>query len=185
METNQDNIPEEELAELTQKQQRFVEEYCIHFNATRAAIKAGYSEDSARAIGCENLTKPNIKQAIDIRVKSMTMTADEALLRMTDLARGSFESFLEVDDNQEMSIMLNSDEAKSKLHLIKKIKQTKRRFGEDGYDVITEIELHDSKDAIAKILQMHGKLIEKVDHTTNGEKIEQTTIIFSNGVRNE
>ena len=37
----------------------------IDLNATQAAIRAGYSPDSARDIGCENLTKPNIKAAID------------------------------------------------------------------------------------------------------------------------
>ena len=50
---------------MTEKQRRFVEEYLIDLNATQAAIRAGYSPDSARDIGCENLTKPNIKAAID------------------------------------------------------------------------------------------------------------------------
>ena len=50
---------------MTAKQERFVEEYLIDLNATQAAIRAGYSPDSARDIGCENLTKPNIKAAID------------------------------------------------------------------------------------------------------------------------
>ena len=50
---------------MTKKQKRFVEEYLIDLNATQAAIRAGYSPDSARDIGCENLTKPNIKAAID------------------------------------------------------------------------------------------------------------------------
>lgn len=49
---------------LTAKQQTFVEEYLIDLNATQAAIRAGYSEDTARAIGCENLTKPDIASAI-------------------------------------------------------------------------------------------------------------------------
>lgn len=50
---------------MTKRQKRFVEEYLIDLNATQAAIRAGYSPDSARDIGCENLTKPNIKAAID------------------------------------------------------------------------------------------------------------------------
>jgi len=53
------------VAKLTAKQQRFVEEYLIDLNATQAAIRAGYSPESAKEIGCENLTKPNIKAAID------------------------------------------------------------------------------------------------------------------------
>ena len=35
-------------AKLTEKQQRFVEEYLIDLNATQAAIRAGYSAKTAR-----------------------------------------------------------------------------------------------------------------------------------------
>lgn len=41
------------------------EEYLIDLNATQAAIRAGYKIDSARDIGCENLTKPNIAEEIE------------------------------------------------------------------------------------------------------------------------
>ena len=50
---------------MTKKQKRFVEEYLIDLNATQAAIRAGYSPDTARSIGNENLTKPDIKAAVD------------------------------------------------------------------------------------------------------------------------
>ena len=52
------------MANLTPKQQRFVEEYLIDLNATQAAIRAGYSEKTAKEIGSENLTKPNVAKAI-------------------------------------------------------------------------------------------------------------------------
>ena len=50
---------------LTSKQQKFVNEYIISGNATQAAIKAGYSKRTARKIGQENLTKPDIKAALN------------------------------------------------------------------------------------------------------------------------
>ena len=50
---------------LTAKQQRFIEEYLIDLNATQAAIRAGYSEKTAYAIGEENLRKPVIKAEIE------------------------------------------------------------------------------------------------------------------------
>ena len=59
-------------SELTPKQQRFVEEYLVDLNATQAAIRAGYSEDSARAIGHENLTKPDIAAAIEAAKKRLS-----------------------------------------------------------------------------------------------------------------
>ncbi|HHQ6550895.1 TPA: terminase small subunit [Serratia fonticola] len=46
---------------LTDKQEMFCREYLIDLNATQAAIRAGYSERTARALGCENLTKPDIQ----------------------------------------------------------------------------------------------------------------------------
>lgn len=49
----------------TLKQKKFIEFY--EGNATEAAIKAGYSKDTARSIGQENLTKPDIQKAIQSR----------------------------------------------------------------------------------------------------------------------
>lgn len=76
---------------LTDKQQRFVEEYLIDLNATQAAIRAGYSEDSASVIGCENLTKPNIQEAIAVAQKERSertqVTAD---MVVKELARIGF-----------------------------------------------------------------------------------------------
>lgn len=49
---------------LTPKQQRFVEEYLVDLNATAAARRAGYSVRTANRMACENLTKPDIAEAI-------------------------------------------------------------------------------------------------------------------------
>lgn len=50
---------------LTPKQDAFVKEYILNGgNATQAAIKAGYSEKTAKSIGQENLTKPDVQKAI-------------------------------------------------------------------------------------------------------------------------
>lgn len=63
---------------LTKKQDAFVKEYLLNgFNATQAAIKAGYSEDTARNIGAENLTKPYIKVLIEKHQKK----ADETFIK--------------------------------------------------------------------------------------------------------
>jgi phage terminase small subunit len=49
---------------LMPKQRLFVREYLVDFNATQAAIRAGYSKKTASAIGYENLQKPHIVQSI-------------------------------------------------------------------------------------------------------------------------
>ena len=60
------------MQELNIKQTRFVEEFTVDLNATQAATRAGYSEKTARAIGCELLTKPDIKQAIQVRLNELS-----------------------------------------------------------------------------------------------------------------
>lgn len=47
------------------KQARFCEEYLIDFNATKAAIRAGYSTAAARQVASRLLTKANIKEHIE------------------------------------------------------------------------------------------------------------------------
>lgn len=77
-------------ATLTPKQERFIDEYLIDLNATQAAIRAGYSEKTARFIGAENLTKPNIKKIIDQnQLEKSTqngITADYVLNNLKDIA---------------------------------------------------------------------------------------------------
>lgn len=76
---------------LTPKQQRFVEEYLIDLNATQAALRAGYSADTAAAIGCENLTKPNIAEAIAAaRAEQSARTGITADRVLAELAKIGF-----------------------------------------------------------------------------------------------
>lgn len=49
---------------LSEKMELFCQRYLIDFNATKAAKEAGYSEDTAYAIGWENLKKPEIQARI-------------------------------------------------------------------------------------------------------------------------
>jgi phage terminase small subunit len=42
---------------MTEKQKKFCDFYILSGNATQSAIQAGYSEDTAKTIGCQNLTK--------------------------------------------------------------------------------------------------------------------------------
>ena len=62
---------------MTDKQTLFIEHYLTHFNATRAAIEAGYSPESAKAIASENLTKPDIKEIVDSRIKEIIAQTDD------------------------------------------------------------------------------------------------------------
>lgn len=50
---------------MNKKQAAFVTEYVIDYNATQAAIRAGYSDRSAYSQAHELLKKPEIKEAIE------------------------------------------------------------------------------------------------------------------------
>ena len=49
---------------LTDKQKRFVEEYLVDLNATQAAIRAGYSKNTAEQQGCRLLSNVKVQDAI-------------------------------------------------------------------------------------------------------------------------
>ena len=69
----------------------FVEEYIVDLNATQAAIRAGYSKKTARQIGEQNLSKLDIRKAIDERLaekkEKLIMKQDEILERLTQQGR--------------------------------------------------------------------------------------------------
>ena len=81
---------------LTQKQQRFCDEYLIDLNATQAAIRAGYSKKTAYSIGQENLKKPEINAHIEKRMaekeKALVADQDEVLKYLTSVLRGNSKS---------------------------------------------------------------------------------------------
>ena len=77
------------MEKLTPKQARFVEEYLVDLNATQAAIRAGYSETTARQIGAQNLSKLVIQQAIEAarnkRSERVELTQDEVVRDLREL----------------------------------------------------------------------------------------------------
>lgn len=85
---------------LTPKQKAFADEYLIDLNATQAAIRAGYSEKTAKEIGCENLTKPNIAEYIAERQaereKRTEITQDKVLREIAIIAFAKATDFAKV-----------------------------------------------------------------------------------------
>lgn len=82
------------MSKLTDKQQRFIEEYCVDFNATQAAIRAGYSQSTARVIGQENLLKPAIYEKIKKHLESLTLSAEETTKMIADMAKANITDYM-------------------------------------------------------------------------------------------
>ena len=77
---------------MTEKQKRFCDEYLIDYNATQAAIRAGYSPKTAYSIGDENLKKPELKSYLEAEQEKLhnAKTADvqEVMEYLTAVLRG-------------------------------------------------------------------------------------------------
>lgn len=74
---------------LTPKQAAFVQEYLIDLNATQAAIRAGYSERSAKEQAARLLTNDNVKDAVEraqkARDKRVELTQDYVLKNVIEI----------------------------------------------------------------------------------------------------
>ncbi|OJW75693.1 terminase small subunit [Spirosoma sp. 48-14] len=142
---------------LNRRQKAFVAAYCRHGNQTRAAIEAGYTADSASNQGYRMMRNEDVKLVISDLMEKMGMSVGEAIGRMAVWARGSLDPFL----TESGDIDINSDQARENLTVVKKYK--KRRTvttGPNDFESVTEtveIELYDAKDAVDKVLQLHGR----------------------------
>ncbi len=141
---------------LSDKQAIFVEEYLSCFNATHAALKAGYSPKSAYAIGHETLKKLEVAEAIKQRLSATVMSADEALMRLAEQARADIGPYIDNTGNLDVRA-LKSD---GKTCLIKKIVRTqRRRIAKDQTeieDTTLTVELYDAQAALELIGRHHG-----------------------------
>lgn len=85
------------MSKLTPKQQLFVAEYLADLNATKAAIRAGYAEKSARITASKMLTKANIQAAIEeafqARIQRVEVTADQVVEELARLGFSDMRSF--------------------------------------------------------------------------------------------
>jgi len=157
-------------SKLTGKQRAFVNAYISNgFNATQAAIAAGYAEDSAHVTGHDNLRNPKIKTEIESFFESHAMSAKEVIARLTEHARGDLG---DIWDEASGTVDWDKARALGKTPLIKKIKHKTTRItrgtGENAEDVETfedEVELHNPQFALQLLGKQHGLFIDKQEVT--------------------
>lgn len=74
------------------RQKKFCDEYLIDCNASQAAIRAGYSEKTAKQVGQRLLTNVDLKAYIDEQLERIhnkkTADAQEVLEYLTSVMRG-------------------------------------------------------------------------------------------------
>lgn len=140
---------------LTKKQEMFCREYIIDFNATRAALAAGYSEKSAYQIGSENLNKVEIQaflsELMQERNERVKIDADYVLKQAVKLHERCM---------QEVKPLIKGGE---------------QQTDEDGnlLFVFDSIGAKASLELIGKHTDVNA-FKERVDHTSNGKDIMQS-----------
>lgn len=139
--------------ELRRKQRIFIDEYLKCWNATQAAINAGYSKRSAGSIGGENMQKPEIVEEIKRRLNESAMSADEVVHSIGEIGRTTIEDLMNVDENGRMSFDFRRAKEQGKLHLIKSITPT-------AYGI--KVELHDRMKAL-ELIGKHHKLFTDIN----------------------
>lgn len=91
---------------LTDKQQKFCDEYLVDLNSTQAAIRAGYSKTSAKSIGSENLSKPDIQAYLQKKRKTWANKLEVTQERiLTEYARVAFSDIRKFYTEQGMLLL--------------------------------------------------------------------------------
>lgn len=147
------------MSELTDKQRRFVEEYLVDLNATQAAIRAGYSRDTAGSIGSENLKKPEIAAAVakaqEARAQRTEVTADRVLQELA-LIGFSDPRALMTWGAGGVILRESTELTDAEAALLSEVAETK-----DGM----RVKLHSKLDALGKLGQHLGLFKERHEHT--------------------
>jgi phage terminase small subunit len=149
---------------LNPKQKAFVEFYLSCWNATSAARQAGYSEKTARQQGSRLLSNDDVLAAIDARMKDLSLSANEVLMRLSDHARGSLGDFLTISDNG--TPYPDFSQAETKLHLLKSIEFKPTEWGTG-----IKFEMYDAQAAAVHLGKYHKLFTDKVDHTSGGQPL--------------
>lgn len=158
-------------AKLTGKQRRFVEEYLVDRNATQAALRAGYSEKTAYAVGAENLRKPQIAAAVaaaqEARSKRTEITADAVLRELAKLGFANMDDFMKVGPDGAPRLDFSSLTRDQKAALVEvTVEEFVDGRGEEARDVRrVKFKLADKRAALVDIGKHLGMFRERVEHS--------------------
>lgn len=149
------------MARLTARQKKFCDEYLIDLNATQAAIRAGYSPNSAGAIGGENLEKPEIRARIDAALAEQSrrtgVTADRVVRELARVAFVNAEDVIDFDTATIKNGSSRDDTAAIASVKVKTIPTT------DGEGIEREIRLADKLKALELLGKRFGMFTDNVN----------------------
>ncbi len=148
---------------LTAKQEQFCQEYIIDFNAAQAAIRAGYSEDTAKQIGYENLTKPYIQEYLqELKAKRAEKTQISQERVLQEYARLGFSDIRKLyDENGRLKDVQDLDDDTAAAISSIEVNITKNEDNE--FESVKKYKMVDKKgalDSVARHLGMFNDSLE-------------------------
>ena len=158
-----------EKCALTPKQQRFVAEYLVDLNATQAAIRAGYSTKTAQQIGAENLLKPVIAAAINVKQEQHLEKIDFVV---EDVLR-AVQRHVRADGRADVRDLFQkgqawSDDAAMNVSGFDVVKRN-ITSGDGLVDTIIKVKVKDQSRYVEMGMKHFGLLLERLHLTTDAE----------------
>lgn len=156
---------------LTEKQKRFCDEYIKLGNAKEAAINAGYSKKTAKSMGAENLTKPDLKKYIDERMEQIAseriMSAQEILERLSLIANAKIKETVVVANAEGYSEVEKPPDFKTQIQAMKELL---KRYPDN--DRLLEQTLR-KLTAEADIAEFKAAMIQSATDKSTEEKLDE------------
>ena len=133
--------------DMTHRQMTFAREYPVDFNATQAAIRAGYSKRSAYSTGHSLLKKPEIQKEIrrasDRAAMEAGVTLARVLKEIASIAFADILDYVEVsEDGRHASFRIRPGADTGAIRTIKTVPPGDRSPDEPS-GAILEVTLHD------------------------------------------
>lgn len=148
------------MAKLTAKQKKFVEEYLIDLNATQAAIRAGYSPNTAQEQSSRLLSNVMVKNEIDKAMAERSRRTginQDRVLR--ELAKIAFVNPNDVINFRDATVKITSEENLAAIASIK----VKKIPGEYGDATEREVKLYDKLRALDLLGRHLGMFKDKIE----------------------
>ena len=156
------------MGKLTEREMRFIDEWLINPNGTQAAIKAGYSPDTAVSIASENLRKPHIVRVIaDRQLATRTkfrIRHEDIVLETARLAFSDIRTIASFSDERGVSFFdsdeLSDDAARAIAEVSSKTTfRPGKRNDDEGMNVEErKVKMYGKIEALKLLAQLTGAL---------------------------
>lgn len=160
------------LREPTRKQRAFCREYAIDHNGTQAAVRAGYSKESASGTASRLLAEPHVQTEIqrleDDAAERAAITVDDIVDAYRQIAEFDISSIFEWTTDGRLTIRSFEDVPRAALGCIRSIEQKETK---DGLPILS-VSFYDRTQALNQLGKHLGMFKERVEHDASNALLE-------------